>query len=118
MATDPRERIANLRSSIRQQSNEFNFHIRRIAFAINDFDEELDHVFGLPTGDGYSSAVLIRFDRELREFIRALVRLKLQLYRYKEATRPLEHQLMVLTRAPTLDRQTPLRERLPDNQES
>jgi len=110
MATDPRERIANLRSLIRQQSQEFNFHVRRAASAINDFDGELDHLYGLPTGDGYSSATLIRFDQELRELIRTLVRLKLHMYRYREATRPLEQQLMTLTRGPALDQRMPLGE--------
>jgi len=118
MASDPRVQAADLRALIYRHSREFNFQVRSVAFATNEFDEELEHLFGMPATGTYSSAALIRFDRELREFIRTLVRLKLHMYRYKDAIRPLERQLMALNRGPMLNRRTPLGERRPENRGS
>jgi len=108
MASDPRGHVSELRAQIYRQTREFNFQVRSAVFATNEFEEELEHLVEIPVSGSYSSAALIRFDRELREFIRTLVRLKLHMYRYKEATRPLEHQLMIVTRAFALDRRAPL----------
>jgi len=115
MSEDPRERIAHIRGSIISHTTALNGLIREAAFAINDFDEEIDRVYGRPRTDSYSSPSLFRFDRALRHFIRLLVHLKVQMHRYHEATRPLEQLMATLTRGSWLHRHVTLDESLPRN---
>jgi len=115
MAVDPRELIADLRAAILQLTDDINSEIRNVAYALSDFDEELDPLFAMPQGDIYSSSMLFRFDRAIRHFIRLVVRLKVDMHRYQEAVRPLERQLIAATRGPALDQRSPLIERRSNN---